>query len=111
MLLRRVLYIDFSRESFADDLPFIYKRRTFEHEREIRAIIVTREAANKQGVLVKVDLHELIEALWIAPTAEGWLADLVRNVSRRYGLEVDVGWSTMTEQPIFPWTQNNWESA
>jgi hypothetical protein len=39
------------------------------------------------GIYVRVDLDDLIEAIFVAPDAEPWFRDLVESVMKRYGFE------------------------
>jgi hypothetical protein len=94
-----VAYLDYSKESFGgiDNIfwPFLYKRKSFEHERELRAIIWeprhdqwkgVGEQNVRAGVSVQVTLETLIEKVYVSPTARGWFLDLVASVSKRYGI-------------------------
>jgi len=83
-----VKYIDYEREFIPlGNLlsPFMYKRKSFEHERELRALIWTPQhgknvigdpSKNKfrdlTGVYVPVELNRLINRVYLAPTAAGW---------------------------------------
>jgi hypothetical protein len=74
--------------------PFIYKRKSFEHEREVRAIIEPlemaallkeeRNEARGAGQWVKFDFAETIEQVLVAPDAPPWFLELVRQVTARY---------------------------
>ena len=70
-------------------LPFhsgYAKRKSFAHERELRACVFVPEADSSPGTYVKVELDDLVEAVFIAPEAEAWLRDVVEGVMRAYGL-------------------------
>lgn len=97
-----VQYIDYEN----DDPPmptrlaaFRYKRKSFEHEKELRAIVyadVQDDAGNrieppgKNGISVTTELEKLIVAVHVAPTAPDWLSDLTLRVSRKFGIEAPV---------------------
>jgi hypothetical protein len=88
--------------------PFIHKRRSFEHERELRALMMEEQhalsgeaAPNGNGAWVKARLEELIEEVYVAPDAESWVRELVERVSRRYGLQTPVRQSALDEDPLF----------
>jgi hypothetical protein len=88
--------------------PFIHKRRSFEHERELRALMVDerRAFAGKEpppdgGAWVKTPLAGLIDAVYVAPDAEPWVRELVERVSRRYGLDTPVRQSALDKDPLF----------
>lgn len=88
--------------------PFTYKRISFEHEKELRAIVWATEEANRPnieegtlGVAVSIDPAELIRALHVAPTAPKWFGDLVTSVMARYGTECPVIHSTLYERSAY----------
>ena len=84
---------------------FRYKRKSFEHEKEIRAIVyadVNDEAGNRleppgtNGIRVNVDLTHLITAVHLAPTAPDWLYDLTLRITRKFQIEAPVLRSSLT---------------
>ncbi len=97
-----VQYIDYDE----DDPPiptrmaaFRYKRKSFEHEKELRNIIYAEfedgsgnrlQPPSESGIRLKVDLSQLIEVVYVAPTAPDWLWDLTARVSKTYGLVAPV---------------------
>lgn len=109
-----VRYIDYETEEIDLSLqlePYITKRKSFEHEREVRAISVLTEYENGQpvsseekyaaGLYHEVDLDRLIGEVLVAPRAADWFVELVGSVMHRYGLEADVRRSTLADPP--PW--------
>lgn len=91
--------------------PFRYKRKSFEHERELRAIVYldftmdngkpTPTPADR-GIRLKVDLGRLIDTVFVAPTAPDWFLELTTRVAKHFGLHADVVRSSLaTDQPIF----------
>ena len=73
---------------------FLHKRRSFEFEKEVRAVIGTNPVAGEQqgtlhpftvtqpdpttyprGKVAKVDLDVLIDAIHISPFAPSWFSD------------------------------------
>jgi hypothetical protein len=61
-------------------MPFI-KRKSFEHERELRAIVMLPESG--KGALMPCDMDTLIAKIHIAPGAPPFYADAVRYVIDR----------------------------
>jgi hypothetical protein len=172
-----VHYIDYEKDDISDNdrlTPFLYKRRSFEYERELRAIILRlpdlkpddqevekdilkpepptsgeweslnldqfvkrlcapiaptdpiwfRELKEKLGEVLKqpnrerardmlkmepstpgewktVNLSQLIESIYVAPTASAWFQELVEQVVSRYGLKVPVTRSSLDDEPFF----------
>lgn len=124
--LGQVKYIDYEKESIghyydpdsANDFvfnmfaPFVYKRKSFEHEREIRALIERPPTTSEEqigryqdtiahGVEIKVDIKQLVENIYVAPSAPDWLSSLVSKVAQRYGFTFQVVRSRLSEQPLF----------
>ena len=84
----RVNYIDYRRDHIPEGNtfnPFLYKRRSFEHEREIRAMnIVLSDKGFAQdvcdiGLYFEVDLSLLIKEVIVAPFADDWLLELITS--------------------------------
>jgi hypothetical protein len=62
------------------------KRRSFEHEREIRAVVEVSSYVHKYGIYISVDLPMLIERIYVSPVAPKWIASVVEGVMKRYGI-------------------------
>lgn len=112
VLIGNVKYIDFddAQVDFGNSLsPFLLKRVSFEHEKEVRAIIWKHELLQggselerngfSHGTSVGCDMSILIEEVYVAPTSPDWFKALVVSVVRNYGLEVDVRQSRLDEFP------------
>lgn len=113
VMLSPVRYMDYSAESFGFGnvlWPFIHKRKSFEHERELRAIIWTIEHgkndlqnnkfASTPGLYVDIDIDILIEAVYVAPSAEPWFVDVVAEVLRRFNVDKPVVHSHLARSPV-----------
>jgi hypothetical protein len=108
---------DFSDINFyLRSFPYMFKRKCFEHEKELRAIILTApetEQAKQQffskfgikgmpeGLPKEVDLYTLIEKIYVSPTAEKWFEKLVRSVVEKYGFNIEVTKSSLADKPTF----------
>jgi hypothetical protein len=100
----KVNYIDYGHEVLENtDIlsPFIHKRKEFEHEKEVRGIIVRLPPHGKRGldysvstvdsgVLVKVYLSTLVEKIYIAPNATSSFIDLVTATLEKYNQKFEV---------------------
>lgn len=78
---------------------FLQKRLSFDHEREVRALILQFEDAPPPGLRVAVDVDSLIEEVVVAPQAAEWFADLVKTLAARYGLGTNVRYSSLSDEP------------
>jgi hypothetical protein len=52
------------------------------------------------GIEVPVNLNELVETVFVAPTAPAWFATLVKAVAKRYGLNAEVRHSDLYTAPL-----------
>jgi hypothetical protein len=82
----QVLYTDYEFGAIVPELtrfPFLFKRDTFEHEREVRAVIRV-PSAPAVGRYIPVDLDTLIDQIYVAPTAPDWVMDMVALLTAQY---------------------------
>lgn len=111
MYCTRVRYIDYGVD-FIDPgnmfNPFVHKRRSFEHEREVRVVCAKLVSTidgtwgnNPSGLWARVKLGELVDELLIAPDAPEWLHTLVEQVVHRYDFSFPVKQSSLAKSPIF----------
>jgi hypothetical protein len=99
----QVLYQDYGRDFIPEDnlfVAFMRKRRSFEHEREIRAMLMRDKEIATDGVEVPADLDRLVSEVRVAPSAPRWLRELIEDLVVRYRLDAPVRQSAMDEQPL-----------
>jgi len=120
-----VLYIDYENDEIEHTLfsPFMHKRKSFEHEQEVRAIVTIRstlgpmeevrkydkDCKNKkftiQGVEIPIaadyTMEKLIDKIHINPEAPDWVLDLVGRVVKKYNFEIEVVRSDLNKDPLF----------
>jgi hypothetical protein len=110
--LGEIQYINYERDWLPEGnlfYPFVHKRKSFEHEREVRAVFNDRfqgafySGSNpKKGYLVEVLLDDLIETVYVAPTAPDWFRDLVAAVTAKYGFaHKPIMHSTLGQDPVY----------
>lgn len=91
---------------------FVHKRKSFEHEHEVRALVWKPPTVAEDqighfqdtiagGVEVRVDVTRLVERIYVAPSAPEWFPSLVSNVAKRYGFAFEVVTSKLDERPVF----------
>ena len=97
----KVKYIDY-RNQFSNigSGAFWYKRKSFEHEREVRALIRNHENTGK-GVSHPVNLDVLIKNIYVSPYAPEWFTQVVKDVVKKYELNKPVLYSAMIEKPFY----------
>jgi hypothetical protein len=96
----RVKYIDLQTEYAGPNDAFWRKRKSFEHEREVRALTFDFTSRDL-GKPVPCDIPLLIEAVYVSPKAPAWFINLINDVNVRYGLGVTVSTSELIEEPFF----------
>ncbi|MDG2432619.1 hypothetical protein [Flavobacterium sp.] len=90
-----VNYIDYKKEYIPfDDMffPFLFKRKSFQYEREVR--IITDVADSKitlnDGLKINVDINQLIERIYIHPKSENWYKNLVIQLVEQLGFDFTI---------------------
>jgi len=114
-----VRYIDYERDPIggAHVLPrYIHKRKSFAHEKEVRAIICDQidvdrlldRAADKDvplnqapGKQIEIDLNDVLEKIFVAPDSPPWFFDLVKKIAVKYGIDLELQQSNLDKEPIF----------
>ncbi len=96
----RVKYIDFQKSYAGVNDAFWYKRKSFEHEKEVRAILKDMNCPDK-GKIVPCDLSILIEEVFVSPSAPSWFTQLVNDVNEKYGIKIKVSVSELIQEPFF----------
>ncbi|RYJ37711.1 DUF2971 domain containing protein [Flavobacterium anhuiense] len=90
-----VNYIDYKKEYIPfDDLffPFLFKRKSFQYEREVRILSDTSKSDIKlnDGLKINVDINQLIEKIYIHPKSENWYKKLVIELVERLGFGFEI---------------------
>ena len=113
--LGRVNYVSYDTTRIRDNdptAPFIHKRRSFEHEREVRAIIRKPYLRNNEiifdgpdicdvGIYIDVDVDTVIQDVFVPPYADDWFTDLVQATAETYGLQATVKKSEISTLPVW----------
>ena len=117
--IARVEYVPYEQEiiPLGFGAPLFFKRRNFDHEREVRVIVtdlLEHLAIDDNGIPVRdissmdvadggryydVDPKQLIHGIVISPYAASWLVELTRSVAQKYGLNVPVVQSSLNDNP------------
>lgn len=111
----RVKYIDFEKDWMPEGnsfYPFVHKRKSFKHEQEVRAIIQEFSYGKNggidlsktpfdDGIYISIDLDILINEIHLAPTCPEWLHEVVKSVTRKYGLNKKVLRSDLDKVPFY----------
>ncbi|WP_367996014.1 DUF2971 domain-containing protein [Haloferax volcanii] len=113
VMFGKVMYIDYDRHLIPENnlyAPIFHKRLSFKHEQEFRAVVskfseMLSEDNNSEelppGMYIDIDVRELIDKIYISPTAPDWFAELVEQVREKYGLDCGVKKSRLDDDPVF----------
>ncbi|NGY38451.1 hypothetical protein FQU23_013135 [Flavobacterium sp. XN-5] len=90
-----VNYIDYKKEYIPfDDMffPFLFKRKSFQYEREVRIISDVAESTItlNDGLKINVNLDQLIEKIYIHPKSENWYKNLVIQLVKQLGFDFKI---------------------
>jgi hypothetical protein len=90
-----VNYIDYKKEYIPfDDMffPFLFKRKSFQYEREVRIIsdISSNNIKINDGMKIDVDINQLIEKIYIHPKSENWYKNLVIELVSKLGFDFTI---------------------
>jgi len=90
----------------------MHKRLSYAHETEVRAITMRLPKGDggvdidigketRHGIWVPTSLEQLVEEVFVSPTASDWFADLVKRVMQRYEAGKPVRRSRLADEPFW----------
>lgn len=81
----------------------VLKRQSFEHEKEFRGIVMDPRGFNdhKEGISIPIDIDTLIESIYVSPTTQDWVLDLLNNMLKRYSIGKQTVKSNLHEHPMY----------
>lgn len=97
-----IQYVDYDAHNLDPSNLFnfgILKRHSFEHERELRALIM--DASDNAGIYVNVNLLDLIQSVVISPNSPSWFVEVITNQMEMHGLRERVEKSSLMEHPNY----------
>ncbi len=110
----KIQYVDYDTTFIPEGntfYPYLYKRRSFEHESEVRAMTQKRPGPDDNndmsngvlhsGTYYSVNVSALIKEVIIAPYANEWFINLVKSVAARYDLMAPIKISRLAESPTW----------
>jgi hypothetical protein len=115
IFIGKVKYIDFEKDWMPEGntlYPFVHKRKSFEHEKELRAVIQEFHYKKNElidwskplcddGIYIQIDLGVLIDKIYLAPTSPKWLFELLKSITKKYKLDKDVLQSSLDDVPVY----------
>ena len=105
----KIRYIDYQDETFKGEInifePVLTKRKSFEHEKELRAVIWETSESTKRtndgSVLADINLIELIENIYVSPFSPDWHRDNVQVIVEKLGFKIAVLPSEFDRPPLY----------
>lgn len=101
-----VHYVDYNATQipeFNSFWPYVFKRKSFEHEKELR-VVTSLWRDNEEGPMgfkAAVDPSSLVEAVYVAPESGEWYREVVQATARKFGLDCDVRESSIDTDPVY----------
>jgi len=110
----QVKYVDYKRNIIPEGnlfYPYTHKRKSFEYERELRAVIGempveagkfdSKKELFDVGAYIPVYLDVLVERIFLPPQAPDWFGELVKSIIEKYDLKKEVVQSNLDEDPVY----------
>ena len=109
----RVSYVKYDQKLDVPDSYFWYKRKSFEHEREVCVMTVRCPITNIElfemthprvkitRMVHHVSLDNLIENFYISPLAPRWLRKVVKAELKQHNLSIEPKYSDLNAEPEF----------
>ena len=111
LILAKVEYISHLDEQFKIShslAPLMHKAHFYSFEQEVRLMSFNENAPVKKdrpsseyGSYLEVNLEQLIKEIRVSSKSPKWFHDLVKNVLKKYGLNIPVCESGMNQKPFF----------
>lgn len=76
------------------------KRKSFEYEKEVRAVIHDYDSAKQTEISVMGNLNEMIKNIYVSPYEPDGVREIVVDVVNCYGYVFKVSMSSMAELPF-----------
>lgn len=99
--LGQVQYVDFRRSFAGIHDRIFWKRSSLRHEAEVRAVMKHRFGKESGGVSRLVDIETLCVSVVPSPFAAAWFGPLIKSVTERYALNLNIAKSELLAQPFF----------
>jgi hypothetical protein len=97
----RVKYVDF-RTQFAGVNDAIFrKRKSLQHEQEVRAVIRQYPGDESTRLTRQVELPALVKEVIVSPFSPPWLESIVSDLLKRYEAPIPIRTSELLSQPFF----------
>ena len=104
-----ITYIDYEASAIPENnlfWNFVHKRKSFEYEKELRAIFTDNKffapaAELEKGLPIPIDVDQLIEEIFISPTAPNWNKELLESILEKYERKIRVKKSNLNSNGLW----------
>lgn len=106
-----VKYVDYETNIIPEGnsfSPFLHKRKSFEHEQELRAIIQQlpkkiqyNELNTNTGEAIPINLENLVEAIYVSPESPKWFFNLVNDITKKFKFDYNINHSILDKVPVY----------
>jgi len=96
----KIQYIDYNKRYAHINNAYWFKRKAFEYEHEVRAVI-TSFGNEMSGKSIPINVNILIDRVFISPYAPKWFEEVVQSVIEKYGIKAPILHSSIDEQPFY----------
>jgi hypothetical protein len=79
----------------------VQKRKIYEYENELRAIVIPRLPFSDPGIYININLDILIDEIVLSPGTQPWLFDLTKGILERYHLSKPLNYSIVDRLPSY----------
>jgi len=92
VFISEVRYFDWNEAPGLDNVLVACSRKdlSYQHEEEVRAVLIDSAPRQKVGMAVSVDIDNLITEIIVGPREKEWVARLVEKIKKRYDLPQSV---------------------
>lgn len=108
-----VKYVDYEKDIIPEGnsfSPFLHKRKSFEYEQELRAVIQHlpenrkiqyNKLNTKMGETIPINIENLVEAVYVSPESPKWFFDLVNEITKKYKFDYNIKHSLLDMVPVY----------
>lgn len=102
-LIGEVDYIDYDNNDIPDTFihPFFYKRKSFEHEKEVRIAHISDEGIDPTGKYIDTNINDLIHEVRLEPESPKWFEKLVKGLTDDLGYDINIERSELEKDPAY----------
>jgi hypothetical protein len=83
-------------------MPFMLKNISYEHEKEVRALIVAPlSQVPREGFDLPLNLNDFVDDIVVNPFCQTWFTKAVAGLADRYGLKSKLGKSSLSPEVFY----------